>query len=86
MKEYKLYNKLLDKINPEIELSVSRPSSKDRPAIISILPILILSIQNNYSPYFSSFSLSYKYLSLLLSLMAKMTIAEIDNINYDVEI
>ena len=44
MKEYKLYDKLLDKISLETELSVSSSFGKDRPASVSILYILILSI------------------------------------------
>ena len=39
VKEHKLYIKLLDKISPETELSVSRPSSEDKPAPIPILTI-----------------------------------------------
>ena len=51
MKEYKLYNKLLDKISPKIELSVFDPFRKDRPISVSILQILIPFIQNNSSTY-----------------------------------
>ena len=36
-KEYKLYNKLLDKISPETELLVSDPSEKDGTVLVSIL-------------------------------------------------
>ena len=61
VKEYKLYDKLLNKISSKIELSVSRPFSKDKPALVSISPI-----QNNSPPCFLSLSPSYKSLSLLL--------------------
>ena len=39
-KECKLYNKLLDKISSEIELSVLSPSEKDKPAPVPI-PVII---------------------------------------------
>ena len=42
VKEYKLYNKLLDKISIEIKLSVLGSLEKDRLTLVSILYILIL--------------------------------------------
>jgi len=74
MKEYKLYNKLLDKISPKIELSVFDSFRKDRPISVSILQILIPFIQNNSSTYSSSLSLSYKSLSLTFTLGSKKLI------------
>jgi len=47
IKEHKLYNNLLDKISLEIESSVPEPSSRDRPALVSIPPTSIPPIQNN---------------------------------------
>ena len=44
LKEYKLYNKLLDKISSETELSVSGPSRKNGLASVPILHISIPSI------------------------------------------
>jgi len=41
VKEFKLYNKLLNKISLETELLVSGPSSKDRPTSVPILYIPI---------------------------------------------
>ena len=73
----------MDKISPEIELLVSRPSSEDRPA-----PVPILTIQNSPPSCFSSPSLSYKLPSFLSSLVAKTPIVEVeevDNINSDIE-
>jgi len=64
MKEYKLYNKLLNKISSETELLVSSPSSKDRPTLVPILHIPVPPIQNNPS-YFPLPFLSYKFPSLL---------------------
>ena len=69
MKEYKLYDKLLNKINLETKLSVFEPSGKDRPALIPIPQISIPSIHNNPLTYFPSPSLFYK--SLLSSLESK---------------
>jgi len=37
MKEYKLYDKLLNKISLKTKLSVFEPSGKDGPALIPIL-------------------------------------------------
>ena len=81
MKEYKLYNKLLDKTSPEIESSAFRSSSKDRPTPIFILYIPILFIQNNSSSYFLLLSFSYKSLSLLLLPIPKKPIVEIDEVD-----
>jgi len=47
IKEYKLYDRLLDRISLEIESSVPEPSGKNRPAPVSIPYINILPIQNN---------------------------------------
>jgi len=53
----------LDKISPEIELSISDPSRKDRPAPVLIPHIPILFIQNNPLTHSTSPSLSCKSLS-----------------------
>ena len=63
-KECKLYNKLLDKINLEIESSVSDSSGKDGLAPVSIPYISISPIQNNLSTCSSSPSLFYKFIFL----------------------
>jgi len=47
MKEYKLYDKLLNKISLKTKLSVFEPSGKDGPALIPILQTSILFIHNN---------------------------------------
>jgi len=83
-KEYKLYDKLLNKINSETELLALGPSSKNKPALVSILHF-----QNNPSTHFLSPSLSYKSLSLLPTSGSKKSIVEmkeINNVNSDVEI
>ena len=88
-KEYKLYNKLLDKISPEIELPVSDPSRKDEPAPVSIPHISIPPIQNNPSTCSPLPSFSYKSTSPLPTLGSKKLIIEIEeanNIDFDVEI
>ena len=64
VKEYKLYNKLLDKISPETESSVSDSSEKGRPAPIPIPHTLIPLIQSNPPTHSSLSSLSYKSTSL----------------------
>ena len=64
VKEYKLYNKLLDKISPETESSVSDSSEKGRPAPIPISHTLISLIQSNPPTHSSLSSLSYKSTSL----------------------
>jgi len=87
-KEYKLYNKLLDKISLEIELLVSDPSRKDEPAPVSISHISIPPIQNNSSTCSSLPSLSYKSTSSLPTPRSKKLIVEIEeanNIDFDVE-
>ena len=76
-KEYKLYNKLLNKISPEIELLVPGPSRKNRPTPIPILHISIPSIQNNPPTHFLSPSLSYKFSFLLLTPRSRKLIVEI---------
>jgi len=57
LKVYRLYDKLLDKISPKTELSVSNPSRKYKYALVSILPI-----QNNPPTCSILPSLSYKSL------------------------
>ena len=82
-KEYKLYDKLLNKISPEIELSVSGSSEKDRSA-----PVPIPSIQNNSSTHFSSPFLSYKSLFSLPTPESRKPTVEIEkdnNIDSDIE-
>jgi len=89
VKEYKLYDKFLDKISLETESSVSGPSGKDEPTIVLILHTPIPFIQNNSSSYFSLSSHFYKSLSLLLSpVFKKLTVKveEVNNINSNVEI
>ena len=54
-KKHKLYNKLLDKISLETELSASKPSGKDRLALVPISSIPISPIQNNPPIFFSIF-------------------------------
>ena len=88
-KEYKLYNKLLDKISLEIELSVLSPLEKDEPALVFIPHILISSIQSNFptcsfSPFFP-----YKSLFPLFTLRFKKPIVKIeenDNVDSDIKI
>jgi len=87
-KEYKLYNKLLDKISSGTESLVPRPSDKDRstPILIPYTPISI--IQNNPPPYFSLLFFSYKFLSPLPSLVPKKPTVKVDegnNIDFNVE-
>ena len=87
VKEYKLYDKLLDKISLEIELSVPGSSEKDRLALVPIPYIPIPLIQNN-SPTSSPF-FSYKFLSSLPTLMFEKPIVEIEednDVDSDVEI
>ena len=67
MKEYKLYDKLLNKLSPEIEPSVPDTSGKDGPAPVPISHILIPFIQKNPPTCSPSLSLSYKSLSPLLT-------------------
>ena len=77
-KEYKLYNKLLDKISLETKLSVSDPSGNDGPALVSTLHISISPIQNNSPTHSSLSSLCYKSMSPLLTLRFKKPIVEIE--------
>ena len=87
-KEYKLYNKLLDKISLEIELLVSDSFRKDRSTLVSIPHTSIPSIQNNPPACSFSLSLSYKFISLLSTLRFKNLIVEIeenDNVDSNVE-
>ena len=89
IKEHKLYDKLLDKISSEIELSASSSSKKDGPTLIPILHIFIPLIQNNLPTYSSLPSLSYKSPSLTSTTKSKKPTIEIeedDNVNSDVEI
>jgi len=74
----------LDKISPEIKLSISDPFRKDGPALVPI-PL----IQNNFFTCYSSSSLSYKSLSLLSTSESKKPTVEIEknnNVNSNVEI
>jgi len=85
-KKYKLYNNLLNNISPETKLLVLGPSNKNRPIPVPILYTPISPTQNNPPTHFSLPSLS---LSLLSSLVPKMPIVEIENVNdvdSDVEI
>jgi len=82
-KEYKLYDKLLNKISPETELLIPGSSGKNGPA-----PVPIPSIQNNSSTYFSLSFLSYKFLFSLLILKSRKPIVEIkkdNNVDSNVE-
>ena len=63
-KEYKLYNKLSDKISLETELLASNSSEKDGSALVPIPHILNPPIQNNPPTCSPSPSLSYKSISL----------------------
>ena len=89
MKEYKLYNNLLNKISPETESSMPDTFGKDGPAPVPISHISIPLIQNNPLTHSSSSSLSYKSLSLSPTLGSKKPTIEIeenDNVDSDVEI
>ena len=84
-KEYKLYDKLLDKISLETELLVPDLSRKDEPVLVSILHIFIPSIQNN-SPTCSSLSfLFYKFIFPLPISGSKKLTVEIEEKNNDVD-
>jgi len=89
VKEYKFYNKLLDKISLETKSLMPGPSSKDGPAPVSILPTSIPLVQNNPHSHSLSPSISYKSLSFLPSLMPKLFLVRVeevnDNIDTDVE-
>jgi len=88
MKEYKLYDKLLNKISPETESSVPDTSGKDGPASVPIPHILVPFIQNNSPTHSSSPSLSYKFPSPSLTLGSKKPTVKIeknDDIDSDVE-
>jgi len=87
-KEYKLYNKLLDKISLEIELLASDFFRKDRPTLVLIPHTSISPIQNNPPACSSSLSLSYKSISPLSTLRFKKSIVEIeenDNVDSNIE-
>jgi len=87
MKEYKLYDKLLNKLSPEIEPSVPDTSGKDRPAPVSISHILIPFIQKNPPIYSPSPPLSYRSLSPLLTLGSKKPTVKIEkdnDVNFDI--
>ena len=89
VKEHKLYSKLSEKINLEIELLTPNSFEKDGPALVSIPHTSIPSIQNNSPTYSSSLSLSYKSISLSPTPGSKKPIVKIkedDNVNSDVEI
>jgi len=87
-KECQLYDKLLDKISPEIELSVPDPSGKARPAPVPTPHTPIPPIQNN-SPTCSSLPfLSYKSISPLSTPRFKkptVKIEEDDDVDSNVE-
>ena len=88
IKEHKLYDKLLDKISPEIELLTPNSFRKDGPALVSIPHTSIPSIQNNSPTHSSLLSLSYKSVSISPILGSKKPIVEIkkdDNVDSDVE-
>ena len=88
IKEYKLYNKLLDKISPEIDLSAPDPSGKGGPAPAPTLHTSIPPIQNSSPTHSSLPSLSYKSISPLpIPRFKKPTIEieENDNVDSDVE-
>ena len=88
VKEYKLYNELLDKTSLETESLVPNSSRKDGPASVSILHTLIPLIQNNPPTHFPSPSLSYKSILPPLTPGPKKPTVEIEEtnvINSDVE-
>ena len=76
-KEYKLYNKLLDKISPETELTVPGPSRKDGPAPVPILSISIPLILHN-PPHSPSLTLSYKSPFSSSPLISEISILKIE--------
>ena len=89
VKVYKLYNKLLDKISPKTELTMSNPSGKDGSASVFISHILISHIQNNLLTYYFSLFLFYKSSSPLPILKFKkptVEVEEVDNVGFDIEI
>ena len=77
VKEYKLYNKLLDKISPETELLAPKPFRKDKPAPVPILSTPIPPILHN-PLYSSSLSLSYKSLFPLSPLISEISILKVE--------
>ena len=87
VKECKLYDKLLNKISPETELSVSDSSEKNEPVpvltphtLISLFKTILLLVL--FLP-----SLSYKSISPLSSSRFKKPIVEIEkNVDSDIEI
>jgi len=88
VKEYKLYNKLLDRISPETELSEPGPSGKDELAPVPIPPTPIPPIAKNSPSCSLSPSLSYKFPSPSPSLVPKkptVEIEEVDNVNSNVK-
>ena len=87
-KEYKLYDKLLNKTSPETKLSVSDSSGKNGPALIPIPHTHIPPTPDNLPTCSLSPSLSYKFISLPLTPEFKkpvVNIEENDDINTDVE-
>jgi len=87
-KEYKLYDKLLNKISLETELPVPDSSRKDRPTLVPISYTLISPILNNPLTYSSLPFLSYKSPSPSPILGSKKPIIEIrekNDIDSDVE-
>ena len=87
VKEHKLYNKLLDKINPETESLMHEPFSKNRPALVSVLFTPIPPVKNNPPSHSSSSSpsISYKSLSLLFSLMPKLFSVRVEEVNNNID-
>jgi len=77
-KEHKLYDKLLDKISPETEWSVSDPFGKNRPTPVPTLNTLIPHIQNNPPNNSSSLYFSYKSTSPSPTLKFKNPTVEIE--------
>ena len=87
-KEYKLYNELLDKTSPKIELLTPNFSGKDGPAPVPILYTPISSIQNNSLTCSPLSSLSYKSIFSPSTPRLKKPIVEIEktnNVNFNAE-
>ena len=87
-KECKLYDKLLDKISPEIELLVPNPFEKDRSALVPTPYTFIPPIQNNLPTHSSLSSISYKSIFPPSIPRFKKLIVEIkenDDVSSDIE-
>ena len=88
-KECKLYNKLLNKISPETELSISGPFRKDGPALVPILYIYIYLLLKKIFLLVLLYSLSYKSLFFSPIPELKNLIVEVEgdnDIDSDIEI